>query len=145
MTPDHSRRGSRRKAREKALQLLFQIEATGDSVEDACARYWAQFPAGEDARQYAQRLVDLAAAHREDIDATLAAAAEHWSLDRMNPVDRALLRMAICELRYIDDVPPKVTINEAIEIAKEFSSLDSSKFVNGVLDRVFAESRSVTE
>ncbi len=145
MPRDPSRRGARRKAREKALQLLFQIEATGDSTETACAAYWAQFPAGPEARRYAQQLVDLVGLHRDAIDTTLAAAAEHWTLARMNPVDRSLLRLAICELRYIQDVPPKVTINEAIEIAKEFSTPEGSKFVNGVLDRVFAETETAAE
>ena len=145
MSRNTSRRGSRRKAREKALQLLFQMEATGDSAEKACADYWAQCPAGAEARAYAQQLVDLTTERRADIDALLTAAAEHWTLDRMNPVDRSLLRLAICELRYIDDVPPKVTINEAIEIAKEFSTPEGCKFVNGVLDRILADTQAAAE
>lgn len=136
--PNRAPRGPRRKAREKALQLLFQIDATGDDATESSARYWAEFPAGTEARRFAQELVDLVVAHQADIDAMLASASEHWALERMNPVDRSLLRLATAELRYIDDVPPKVTINEAVEIAKDFSTPEGCKFVNGVLDQVLA-------
>lgn len=114
-------------------------------MDEACAQYWAQHPASPEAREYAQGLVDLVHVHGDEIDARLSAAAEHWTLDRMNPVDRCLLRLAIAELRYIEDVPPKVTINEAIEIAKDFSTPEGSKFVNGVLDRILADAQAATE
>ena len=146
MPPEHrTKRGPRRKAREKALQILFQIDATGDGVAEGSARYWEQFPAGAEARRYAQELVDLVDAHAADIDAMLAAASEHWTLERMSAVDRSLLRLAAAELRYIQDVPPKVTINEAVEIAKDFSTPEGCKFVNGVLDRILASLNAETE
>lgn len=134
-----TQRGSRRKAREKALQLLFQIDATGDTVADAAASYFAQFPAGAEARAYATRLAELVAAHRDEIDALIAGAATEWPLARMSRVDRNLLRLAVAELRYVADVPPKVTINEAVEIAKAFSTPDAGGFVNAVLDRIQRE------
>ena len=134
-----SMRGPRRKAREKALQLLFQIEVTGDDVEDAAAAYFEQFPATAGTKGYARHLVDLVTDHLPEIDASLAAAAEHWSVERMGRVDRNLLRLAVAELRYVDDVPPKVTINEAVEIAKDFSTPEGSRFVNGLLDRILTD------
>ncbi len=134
-----SYRGSRRKARERALQILFQLEATGDPVDVCVEQYWAESPASPQAREFAQRLVDVVAEHMAEIDATLDAASEHWTLERMNPVDRNLLRMAVGELRYIPDVPPKVTLNEAIEIAKNFSTPEGCRFVNGILDRVLSD------
>jgi len=145
MTPSsqrRSRRSQRRKAREKAMQLLFQMEATGDPLPVAAESYWAEHPASADAKAYAVRLAEAVDAHREEIDTLIAGAAEHWPLNRMSAVDRNLLRMAVGELLYIDDVPPKVTIDEAVDIAKEYGSEDGGKFVNGVLDRVWSDARA---
>jgi len=90
-------------------------------------------------RGFAEDLVRGAEGHREEIDARIAAASEHWDPLRMAKVDRTILRLAIFELLHRDDIPPKVSINEYIEIAKRFSTEESGSFVNGILDRISRE------
>jgi N utilization substance protein B len=130
--------GVRRKARECALQLLFAQER-GALRPEAVAAFWDDAEAPEAARGYAEHLVELVGTHREEIDAVIARYAENWSLDRMSRVDRNLLRIAVCELFYVPDVPVRVALDEAIEIAKRFGGDDSGRFVNGILDRVARE------
>jgi N utilization substance protein B len=130
--------GVRRKARECALQLLFAQER-GPMRAEAVTAFWEEAAAPDLARDYAERLVDLVAEHRDAIDAVIARAAENWTLDRMSRVDRNLLRVAVCELFYVPDVPLRVALDEAIEIAKRFGGDDSGRFVNGILDRVARE------
>jgi transcription antitermination protein NusB len=130
--------GSRREARELALQALYGLDVAG--TESAGARgighFWTQFDERRDVQDFARELVDGVAAHRERIDALLAASAEHWRLPRLSRVDLNLLRLATFELLARPDIPAAVTINEAIEIARRFGSEDSPTFVNGVLDHV---------
>ena len=130
--------GVRRKARECALQVLFAQER-GPMRESALAAFWDDAGAPPEARGYAERLVDLVQAHRAGIDAAIARAAENWTLERMGRVDRNLLRVAVAELMYVDDVPVRVALDEAIEIAKRFGGDDSGRFVNGILDRIARE------
>ena len=86
--------------------------------------------------KYARRLIEGATAHKETIDNDIISASENWALDRMPIVDRSLLRMAAFEMRYVDEVPISVTINEAVNLAKEFGGDDSPRFVNGILGRI---------
>jgi transcription antitermination protein NusB len=134
--------GKRRKAREVALQFLYQLDQTGAKdptpFED---EFWARHPVDAAARAFAGSLVRGAKAEQAKIDAIIAESAEHWGLERMAVVDRNILRMAVYELLYEPDVPGKVAINEAIEIAKKFGTAESSRFINGVLDRVHRELR----
>jgi len=130
--------GVRRKARECAMQLLFAQER-GAMRPEALNAFWDDADAPPLARDYAERLVALVAEHQADIDAVIARYAENWTLDRMSRVDRNLLRIAVCELFYVDDVPVRVALDEAIEIAKRFGGDDSGRFVNGILDRVARE------
>jgi N utilization substance protein B len=130
--------GVRRKARECALQLLFAQER-GAMPPEAMDAFWDESAAPDPARDYAEQLVTLVAEHQEAIDAVIARAAENWTLDRMSRVDRNLLRLAVCELFYVPDVPLRVALDEAIEIAKRFGGDDSGRFVNGILDRVARE------
>jgi len=130
--------GVRRKARECALQLLFAQER-GTMRPEAVTAFWEEAAAPDPARDYAERLVALVAEHRAEIDAVIAKAAENWTLDRMSRVDRNLLRVAVCELFFVPDVPLRVALDEAIEIAKRFGGDDSGRFVNGILDRVARE------
>src|SRR3989338_3536523 len=111
----------RRKAREIALQLLYQLDMVGD--DDPTARA-------------ADELVRGARARQAEIDRLITQYAEHWELDRMAVVDRNILRLAVYELLWHAEVPPKVAINAAIEMAKKFGTKDSGRFINGVLDRV---------
>jgi N utilization substance protein B len=134
--------GKRRKAREVALQFLYQLDQTG--AEDPTPfddEFWARHPVDADTRTFAASLVRGTKAQQAKIDAIIAESAEHWALERMAVVDRNILRMAVYELLYEPDVPGKVAINEAIEIAKKFGTAESSRFINGVLDRVHRELR----
>jgi len=130
----------RRRAREFALQALFQSDAAGEPVERGLAVFWeSQGLPGPDVRAFAEDLVRGVARHRAGIDARIAAASEHWDPARMARVDLAILRLAAYEILHRDDIPPKVSINEYIEIAKRFSTEESGAFVNGILDRISRE------
>ena len=125
----------RRRAREDALSLLY----SGDIMESDAAALIEQgdFPEDIELGEYAESLVRGVTEHRVDIDERLAATSENWSVDRMPVVDRALLRLAVYEMVYVDDVPVSVAINEAVELAKIYGGEDeSSRFVNGVLGRI---------
>src|SRR5205809_5741 len=127
--------GTRREARELALQALYQLDVAGEG-DPAVALFWSHFDAEGDVQAFARELVDGVAAHRERIDALIAASAEHWRLPRLSRVDLSLLRLATFELLARADIPASVTIDEAIEIARRFGSEDSPAFVNGVLDHI---------
>lgn len=127
----------RRKAREIALAFLYQWEIRGDEVLPELEDLLRKDRREEEVAEYAKLLVEGTLAAREKIDGLLSAAADHWSVDRMAAMDRNVLRMAVYEMDVRrEDVPPKVAINEAIELAKRFSTAESGAFVNGVLDRV---------
>ena len=133
---------NRRKARELALQMLFQHEFTGQrsdfrAVEDLDPAKKEHL----DIRQFSEELVNGTLAHLEEIDDRIRQAAEHWKMDRMASVDRNIMRFAVYELLYRNDIPPAVTINESLEIAKKFSSSEAASFINGLLDKIARESR----
>jgi transcription antitermination protein NusB len=137
--------GKRRKAREVALQFLYQLDL--HEVNDPASQeadFWARHPVDDDTRAFADGLVRGSKQHQTKIDQLLAECAEHWDLDRMAVVDRNILRMAAYELLWHPDVPPKAVINEAIEISKKFGTAESSRFINGVLDRILRERRPAT-
>ena len=126
---------TRRAARELALQALYQLDLAGEG-DPTVPLFWSHFDAEPQAQTFARELVDGVAAHRERIDALIAASAEHWRLPRLSRVDLSLLRLATFELLARADIPCSVTIDEAIEIAHRFGSEDSPAFVNGVLDHI---------
>ena len=128
---------SRRKAREIALTFLYQWDMRGEEVLPEIDEILVRDRRAEDVSDYVKLLVAGVIAEHDDIDKRISDAAEHWSLHRMALVDRNILRMAIWEMGWRrDDIPAKVAINEAIEMAKRFSTEQSGAFVNGVLDRV---------
>jgi transcription antitermination factor NusB len=131
----------RRKAREVALQFLYQLDLQGEADPAHAAEFWAQHPLDDDTREFAQDIVHGATKTRASIDEIIARFTEHWDLDRMAVVDRNILRLAVYELGWRQETPPKVVINEAIEIAKKFGTRESSRFINGILDRVHRELR----
>ncbi len=134
--------GKRRKARELALQRLYQVDVNGPQVLEAGA---SDGPAVDaETREYAEMLVQGTIANQPKIDGIIVQYTEHWDLERMAVVDRNILRLAVYELCFETDVPPKVVINEAIEIAKKFGTRESGRFINGVLDRVNKELRAVS-
>ncbi len=145
--------GTRRLARELALRLLFQRDLSGDAPEAVARAFEANFNPEKDE----ENGLDLSAAdfdrawplardfflgvcaHLEAIDEAIARAAANWSLGRMSPVDRGLIRLAYFEMLHRDDIPPRVSLNEALEIAKSYGDDDSGAFINGVLDRLLRQ------
>ena len=156
--------GKRREARERAVQFLFQYEVNvPENLDEALNQFWdsqrmaviAQEkgratwgeqielppPTTEEAamRLFADPLIRGTIEHRDEIDQMIQKAAKNWDLRRIATVDRNILRLAIYEMLYRQDIPPIVSINEAVDIAKRFSTEDSGKFVNGILDKVKGE------
>lgn len=127
---------SRRKARESALQLLYQWEGERPEPRSLLATFWRNRKVDASARRFAEELFTGVVARLDEIDPLLQRHAEHWRLERMAAIDRNLLRLAAYELLTHPDTSPAVVIDEALEIAKRFSSADSVEFVNGVLDAV---------
>lgn len=129
----------RTKARERAVQALYQLDVAASDLDEALARFWRNFePVEREVREQAEDLVRGVAAHRLEIDELIEGASAHWRLDRMAKVDRNVLRLAVHELLHRPDVPVKVVINEAIELGKKYGSESSGAFVNGVLDGIAA-------
>ena len=134
--------GRRRKAREVALQLLYQLDVQGEgNPEPHLGEFWSRHPVDPDAREFAEGLVRGTKLHEAKIDELISQYAENWELDRMAVVDRNVLRQGIFELLWMGEAPAKVVIHEAIEVAKKFSTQESSRFINGILDRVHKEHR----
>ena len=129
--------GSRREARERALGLCYELEVREVPVDTLLE----QQPARPD--EYAVRLVQGVAEHRDQVDSLLRKFSEHWALERMPAVDRAVLRLAGYELGWEPDMPTAVVISEAVELAKQYSTKDSGRFVNGLLSRIAEELRPV--
>jgi len=135
--------GTRRQGREWALQLLFQADLNPTPPEEALKYFWMEREkADPQIRKFTEVLFLGAMEHKAEIDATMRRYVKNWSIERMGVVDRNVLRMALHELLHRDDIPPVVTINEAVDLAKFFSNSESGRFVNGILDRVRKDLRS---
>ena len=128
--------GQRRRGREYALQLLFQIDLSGGSPEDQFTDFWEGLDVPGSVREFAEKLVRGTWNESERLDEEIAGAAENWRMDRMATVDRNVLRMAAWEMLFDRDTPAAVIIDEAIEIARKFGSEDSGGFINGILDSI---------
>ena len=127
----------RRRARELALQGLYASEISGNAI-DVVLKEVSEWGDGEDeVVAFASDLLKRAAEHKATLDKDVASVVENWEFERIALVDRLILRMALCELLYFDEIPPKVTINEAIDLAKEYSTAQSGRFINGVLDSLY--------
>ncbi len=137
--------GVRRRGRELAMQMLFQHELSGATVEEMAIRFEDLEKAPPRAREFALSLVRGVMAHLVEIDEQVAKQAEHWRLERMAAVDRNILRVALYELMFTPETPPAVVIDEAVELAKRFGSEHSGPFVNGVLDGFFHRHAEATE
>lgn len=133
-TKEKSPKSSRREARETVLQVLYAYEHTHANVptiiDDVCDSF------SELAMDFIKKLVFHAIEQEKELDTLIKTRTQNWDFERIAIIDRLLLRMAICEFLYFDDIPPKVSINEMIEIAKRYSTDRSSKFINGILDAV---------
>lgn len=126
----------RTQSRGYALQILYQIDMTGDPANDVMGRFWEELECDSEVREFAIQLVRGTCENLTDIDALITEYSEHWKIDRMPAIDRNILRSAIYELLYRSDIPRKVVINEAVETANRFSTPDSGKFINGILDKL---------
>jgi transcription antitermination protein NusB len=132
--------GTRRKSRELALQMLFQADMGRQTPEEVSRTFWrGQSSAHEGERGFAEDLFRVASDRHAEIDELIERHAEHWRMERMAAVDRNLLRAAVAELLGFPATPRAVIINEALEIARKFSSPESVQFINGVLDSVGRE------
>jgi N utilization substance protein B len=156
--------GQRREARERAVQFLFQYDLNpSEKLDEALDQFWdsqrapalaeekanatwgekTELPPASAAevatRLFSDRLIRGVVEHREQLDQRITQIAQNWDLRRMAVVDRNILRLAVYEMLYRDDIPPVVSINEAVDIAKKFSTEDSGKFVNGLLDKIKGE------
>jgi len=127
--------GSRHHARERALQILFQYDIHGKPGLWLDV-YWKENEVTDEVKAFAERLVAGVLDQKKELDALIGKYATNWKVSRMPIVDRNILRAGVYELLWMDDVPAKVTVNEAIELAKSFGDEDASKFVNGILDQV---------
>ncbi len=126
----------RSRGREIALQVLYQLEQNPQIDPAEIERFIEQRIRDTRLRDYSRALVDGVQAHRAEIDEMISSVAENWRLDRMAAIDRNILRLGVFEMLFFPDVPAKVAINEAIELAKRYSTAQSSRFVNGLLDRL---------
>ncbi|MBN2121021.1 MAG: transcription antitermination factor NusB [Candidatus Omnitrophica bacterium] len=129
--------GLRTQARQSSLQILYQIEVAKISPLEAIEDYFSsnKFPIQH--KEFTESIVNGIYQHFDDLDRIISSYAKNWQISRMAIVDKNILRMGAFELLYANDIPPKVTINEAVELAKKFGDLDSPKFINGILDSVF--------
>lgn len=129
--------GARRKARECALQMMFQHDMAETPVVDVFTTYWGELAeAPNDVQEFANNLVLGAISHLTEIDERIRLRTEHWRIPRMAVVDRNLLRLAVYEFLYQPDTPKTVAINEALEIARRFSTHEATQFINGILDAI---------
>ncbi|MGB7291057.1 MAG: transcription antitermination factor NusB, partial [Thermodesulfobacteriota bacterium] len=136
--------GKRRRAREIALQFLYQYDSQRETrLEDSDIKqqinlFWSAKDASinEDVKEFATVLIMGSCENMEGIDQIISKYSKHWRLSRMPTIDRNILRMATYELAYLRNIPPPVTINEAVELAKKFGTEDSGSFINGILDRI---------
>jgi len=124
----------RRKAREIALQVLYGLNFENIDVQKALDLFWSNFVAPKTAKEFAAFLVQGTCEHKEELDKLIAGCSDNWSLGRMSKVDINILRLAVFEFLYCDDIPPKVTLNEAVDLGKTFGSENSGSFINGILD-----------
>lgn len=137
--------GARSRAREAALKILYQLDVTKDSPADGLKLFFRNHRVPVNSQAFVTELVEGTCAHLSEIDLLISKYTTHWSLERIAVVDRNVLRLAIFELLFSNETPPKVAINEAVELAKRFGSSESGKFVNGILDSIHkSEQKAVT-
>lgn len=132
----------RTRAREFALQILYQIDITHDSCDVSLENFWREHSEEdieEELKDFTNQLVKGTVVNLGEIDKKVSGYATNWQLQRMAVVDRNVLRMSCFELLFRDDIPPKVSINEAVELAKKYSGLEAGKFVNAILDKIKIE------
>ncbi len=128
--------GARRKAREIALQMLYQMEVNPGEPGAALELFWRNLSPSATTKEFVNRIVTGVHARQQEIDKLLAKHSEHWRLDRMDMVDKSILRMGVFEIMFCDDIPVKVAMNEAVDLGKKFGAEESGAFINGILDKI---------
>ena len=131
--------GGRHEARQWAVQFLFQRDFNAGDIESALADFWQDKKSSDKSRLFAEELIQGVESKKDELDRLIRKYAEHWDVRRMGAVDRNVMRVALYEMIYRPDIPPVVSINEAVEIAKDLSGVESGKFVNGILDHACKE------
>ncbi|MCH2106100.1 MAG: transcription antitermination factor NusB [Planctomycetes bacterium] len=131
----------RSRARELALQTLYQVDLTKEADRANIDAFLDEQEAEEEPREFARALVHGTLEHQEEIDEKIAEVTQNWAISRMAVIDRNVLRLAAHELLHREDIPPKVSVNEAIEIGKRFSTTNSGAFINGILDKIMNQPR----
>jgi len=132
----------RRIVREKVLQALYAYELSKEPISDVAETVLGELRKHKSDFDFARDLLTTIIQHKAELDKLIKAKTANWQMERIAVIDMALMRMGVCEFLYFPDIPPKVTINEAIEIAKTFSTEKSSQFINGILDAILEELRS---
>jgi N utilization substance protein B len=141
----------RSKAREVAIHILYQVEIAKTDYKEAFRSYLESYPQKQEVIDFSLMLIDGVITNLPKLDSLIKKYVKNWEIERMAVIDRNVLRMAAFEIIYLEEIPPKVSINEAIELAKRFGDIDSPRFVNGVLDKIYkmeskkAEGSSKTE
>ena len=135
----------RRKAREVTLQVLYALDVHGIDPRESIALFWANFDAPEEARPFSSLLIEGTWNNLKQIDSLIGGSSENWTISRMSRVDKSILRMAVYELLFCRDIPPKVTLNEAIDLGKVYGSENSGAFINGILDDLYGKLRKNDE
>ncbi|MBW2648176.1 MAG: transcription antitermination factor NusB [Deltaproteobacteria bacterium] len=130
--------GTRQRSRELALQALFQLDFNKNNLLDAVELFCKNFEVSKSARPFFSRLVEGVLQHKNDIDQLIERFSSNWKISRMSRVDRNIMRIAAFELLYCDDIPFKVSINEAVNIGKKYGTKESGAFINGILDSIHA-------
>jgi len=126
----------RRATREWIIQFLFQMDFNPEAMDVALKDFWEDKAPAEREKTYAEEIIKGVVQYKDELDDRLSQYAKNWDSERMGAVDRTVMRVALFEMLYREDVPPVVSINEAVHFAKDFSSFKSGRFVNGVLDRI---------
>ena len=130
----------RTKARECALKVLYAIDITKDNPENCLKVFWRDHETvNPEIKEFTEYLVKETCENKKVVDKLISKCATNWQIQRMATIDRNIIRMATFEILFADDIPPKVSMNEAVEIAKKYGDNDSGKFVNGVLDKINRE------
>ena len=129
--------GSRRRARELAIKVLFHLEFTPGDPEEVFQLICENFGSSKSIRSFSRELVLGVCTNKKKLDQLISRASEHWRLERMSRVDRTILRLGAFEILVMKDIPPKVSIDEAVELGKMYGTEDSGGFINGVLDNIY--------
>lgn len=132
------KKSQRRFAREKVLQALYAYQINGDGLSKHTDAMIMEINSEHD-REFARKLINSVVANNEELTNKIEARVSNWEIERIALMDKILLKMGIAELLYFEDIPPKVSINEVIDISKDFSSANSGKFINGILDAILSE------